>query len=217
MTRSGNGTLPEDIEVMHGRFRRYLSLTKPLPMDRKRFLLTSLATGALAFFAKGERLVFPLTKGYKVASGETRNGEHFKMKGVTANTLDMKVGRADTDGGMAVFEQIGQSPNGGPPLHIHPGQDEFFHVLEGEYRFQVGDQRLMGAAGDTIFLPRGVAHAFIQLTEHARMLVVYQPAGDMEGFFRETTTWTAPPAKEEVARVFAAHGMEVVGPPLVAE
>ncbi|MBK8583511.1 MAG: cupin domain-containing protein [Flavobacteriales bacterium] len=186
-------------------------------MDRKRFLLTSLATGALAFIAKGARTVVPLTKGYKVASGETRTGEHFKMRGVTANTLDMKVGSADTDGGMAVFEQIGESRYGGPPLHIHPQQDEFFHVLEGEYRFQVGDQRFMGSTGDLIFLPRGVPHAFIQLSEPARMLVVYQPAGDMEGFFRETATWTAPPAKDEVARVFAAHGMEVVGPPLTPE
>ena len=139
------------------------------------------------------------------------------MKGVTANTLDLKIGSADTGGGMAVFEQIGQSPNGGPPLHIHPQQDEFFHVLEGEYRFRVGDEQFAAAVGDTIFLPRAVPHAFIQLTEHARMLVTYQPAGDMEAFFRETAAWTTPPTKEEVARVFAAHGMQVVGLPLAME
>src|SRR5690606_30745239 len=139
------------------------------------------------------------------------------MQGVTTNTLDLKVGSTDTAGGLAVFEQLGRSPNGGPPMHIHPGQDEFFHVLEGEYRFQVGEERLMAAPGDLVFLPRGVPHAFIQLSEHARMLVVYQPAGDMEGFFRETAAWTEPPGKEEVARVFAAHGMQVTGPPLAAD
>ncbi|MBK8531906.1 MAG: hypothetical protein IPL64_08420 [Flavobacteriales bacterium] len=49
------------------------------------------------------------------------------------------------------------------------------------------------------------------------MLVAYQPAGDMEGFFApETAQWTVP-RKGEVARVFRAHGMEVVGPPLAAE
>lgn len=186
-------------------------------MDRKRFLFTSLATGALALSAQAVRAVRSLAKGYKVAAGDTRNGEHFNMTGVTTNTLDLKIGSADTDGGMAAFEQLGQSPNGGPPLHVHPRQDEFFHVLEGEYRFQVGDERFMGATGDTIFLPRGVPHAFIQLSERARMLVVYQPAGDMEGFFRETAGWTSPPSKDEVARVFAAHGMEVVGPPLSPE
>lgn len=186
-------------------------------MDRKRSLLTSLASAALAFIAKGAPTGAGLAKGFKVAAGETRNGEHFKMKGVTTNTLDLKVGSADTDGGMAVFEQLGQSPNGGPPLHIHPQQDELFHVLEREYRFQVGNERFLCASGDTIFLPRGVPHAFIQLTERARTLVVYQPAGDMENFFRETADWASTPAKDEVARVFAAHGMQVVGPPLSVE
>lgn len=186
-------------------------------MHRKRFLLTAIAAVFAVLITKGQALAMSISKGFKIAAGATRNGEHFTMKGVTANTLDLKIGSADTGGGMAVFEQIGQSPNGGPPLHIHPEQDEFFHVLEGAYRFQVGDEHFPASVGDTIFLPRAVPHAFIQLTEHARMLVTYQPAGDMEAFFRETAAWTAPPTKEEVARVFAAHGMQVVGPPLAAE
>jgi mannose-6-phosphate isomerase-like protein (cupin superfamily) len=132
--------------------------------------------------------------------------------------LDLKIGSADTDGGMAVFEQIGKSPNGGPPLHIHPEQDEFFHVLEGDYRFQVGEERFPAATGDTIFSAAWCT-ARLHPTHRtcARMLVTYVPAGDMEGFFAETAQWTAPPSKEEVARVFRAHGMEVVGPPLAAE
>lgn len=186
-------------------------------MHRQRFLLTTITSVVAVIMAKGQEVAMHLTKGFKVAAGATRNGEHFTMKGVTANTLDLKIGSADTGGGMAVFEQIGQSPNSGPPLHIHPEQDEFFHVLEGEYRFRVGEEHFPASVGDTIFLPRAVPHAFIQLTERARMLVTYQPAGDMEGFFRETAAWTTPPSKEEVARVFAAHGMQVVGPPLAVE
>ena len=187
-------------------------------MHRRRFVLSALATTSFVALAKAsEFLTMSIKKGFNTRAGETRNGTHFTMKGVTANTLDLKIGSADTDGGMAVFEQIGQSPNGGPPLHIHPEQDEFFHVLEGNYRFQVGDERFPATTGDTIFLPRGVPHAFIQLTERARMLVTYQPAGDMEGFFAETAHWNAPPSKEEVARVFKAHGMEVVGPPLTVD
>ena len=186
-------------------------------MHRKRFLLTTIASAAAVFITKGQTVAQRITKGFKVAAGATRNGEHFTMRGVTANTLDLKIGSADTAGGMAVFEQIGQSPNGGPPLHVHAEQDEFFHVLEGTYRFRVGDAEFPAAAGDTVFLPRAVPHAFIQLSEHARMLVTYQPAGAMEDFFRATASWTAPPSREEVARVFAAHGMQVVGPPLAVE
>ena len=156
-------------------------------------------------------------KGFKVSASESRIGEHFKMKGVTANTLDVKIASADSGGRFSLMEQVGQSPNGGPPLHLHPDQDEFFYVVEGQYRFEVGGERFALGAGDTIFLPRAVPHAFIQLSQTARMVVGYQPAGQMEGFFRATAAWTTPPSKEQIAGVFASHGMEVVGPPLTVD
>ena len=46
-----------------------------------------------------------------------------------------------TENDLAVFEQTGLTPNGGPPLHIHPYQDEWFYVIEGEYLFQVGEDK----------------------------------------------------------------------------
>ena len=121
-----------------------------------------------------------------------------------------------TDNDLAVFEQTGLSPYGGPPLHIHPFQDEWFYVVEGEYLFQVGDDKYEMKPGDTIFLPRNVKHAFIQLTEKGKMIVSYLPAGKMEAFFEVTDQWTAPPSKEEIVKVFADHDMLVVGEPLRA-
>jgi quercetin dioxygenase-like cupin family protein len=152
--------------------------------------------------------------GFRVPANEARNDARFTMHGVTSNTLDLKIGGEDTGQRLAMFMQKGESPNGGPPLHIHPEQDEFFFVLEGDYQFQVGDQRFQGGPGDTIFMPRDVPHGFIQLSESALMMVAYQPAGQMEAFFRGTAAWTSPPTKEEVAAMFAAHGMKVVGPPI---
>jgi quercetin dioxygenase-like cupin family protein len=153
-------------------------------------------------------------KGFKVNSGEARFGRHYKMKGVTLNNLDIKISGEDTDGDLAVFEQTGFTPKGGPPLHIHPNQDEWFFVIEGEYLFQVGDDRYTMKAGETIFLPRNVPHAFIQVTEKAKTIVSYLPAGKMEEFFKATDSWTSTPSKEEVIKVFEDHGMKVVGPPL---
>ena len=46
------------------------------------------------------------------------------MKGVTLNTLDIKISGKDTENELAVFEQNGLTPHGGPPLHIHIDQDE---------------------------------------------------------------------------------------------
>lgn len=153
-------------------------------------------------------------KGFKVGAGEARFGKHLKMKGVTLNVLDLKVSSKDTDGALAVFEQNGFTPKGGPPLHIHYNQDEMFYILEGEYKFQVGDDKHSMKPGDTIFLPRNVPHAFVQLTENGKVLVTYQPAGKMEDFFKVTDAWILPPTKEEIENVFEDHEMKVVGPPL---
>ncbi len=155
--------------------------------------------------------------GFKVSTGEARFGEHYKMKGVTLNTLDIKISSQDTAGGLAVFEQTGLTPKGGPPLHIHPFQDEWFYVIEGDYIFQVGDEKYRMNAGDTIFLPRKIQHAFVQLSEKGKMIVSYLPAGKMEEFFKVTDRWTSPPTLEIVKKVFEDHDMQVVGPPLRAE
>jgi len=190
--------------------RRKLILTALLlyPIN----LLAKINNNLSMFIVKGTRM---RTKtGFKVNSGDARYGKRYKMKGVTLNNLDIKISGNDTDGDLAVFEQTGYTPKGGPPLHIHPNQDEWFYVVEGEYFFQVGEDKHTMKIGDTIFLPRNVQHAFVQLTEKAKIIVSYLPAGKMEEFFKVTDSWTSPPTKEEVIKVFEDHDMKVVGPPL---
>jgi quercetin dioxygenase-like cupin family protein len=181
-------------------------------MIRRNFVISALAITPTILYAKIESMIPMRTnKGFKVKSGEARFGKHYKMKGVTLNTLDIKISGSDTENDLAVFEQTGLTPNGGPPLHIHPFQDEWFYVIEGEYLFQVGDDKYQMKSGDTIFLPRNVQHAFIQLTEKGKMIVSYLPAGRMEAFFQVTDQWTSPPSKKEIAKVFEDHNMKVVG------
>ncbi len=187
-------------------------------MERKKFILTTLAALPTGAFAKIKSLAnFRTDRGFKVASGEARFGTHYTMKGITLNTLDVKISGKDTESDVAVFEQTGLTPKGGPPLHIHPNQDEWFYVVEGEYLFQVGEEQYQMKAGDTIFLPRKIQHAFVQLSERGKMVVSYLPAGKMEAFFAVTDKWTSPPTKEEIIKVFADHDMQVVGAPLKAE
>jgi quercetin dioxygenase-like cupin family protein len=161
--------------------------------------------------------MFKENKGFKVSAGEDRFGEHKKMKGITSNVLDTKISSKDTNGELTVFEQTGTAAKGGPPLHIHPNQDEMFYILEGEYIYQVSDERFQMSAGDTIFLPRNVPHAFVQLTDKAKVIVTFQPSGKMEEFFMKTSLWTSPPSNEEIVKLFEEHDMKVVGPPLKAE
>ncbi len=184
-------------------------------MKRSHFIFSVLALFPLGLFGKNTAGSSKRTgEGFKVSSGEARSGGHFSMKGVTMNTLDLKISSEDTEGALAVFEQNGHTPFGGPPLHIHPYQDEFFYIVKGRYLFQVGELKYNMAEGDTIFLPRNVQHAFIQLTEKARVIVSYMPAGKMEGFFKTTDSWTTPPGNQEIIKAFEDHEMKIVGPPL---
>lgn len=130
------------------------------------------------------------------------------------SSIDRKVSGKDTGGFWSMFEAH-WSLKGGPPLHVHQGEDEWFYVMEGEYVVQVGDEKFTLTPGDSLLAPREVPHTYAHLSEgQGRMLIAYQPAGNMEAFFLEMSKLTGMPSPDEVQRLFRAHGMEVVGPPL---
>ena len=156
-------------------------------------------------------------KGFKIAAGEGRIHGHIRLKGVNANILDVKVSGKDTAGGLAIFEQTSLSPKRGTPLHVHPNQDEVFYVLEGEYYFQVGEEKFRLRTGDSIFLPMKVPHAWTQISERGKMTVTFQPAGKMEAFFVALAAVAKDPTAAEMAQLFATHEMKVLGPPLAVD
>ena len=185
-------------------------------MNRRTFIQATLATtpvvGMIPDFLlpKADRV----SKGFVVKAGEGRHHGHIQLAGVNVNVQDVKVSGKDTNGDFALFEQTGLSPGRGVPLHIHPAQDELFRILDGEYHFQVGDEKHQLKAGDAIFLPRNVAHAWIQVSQTGRTLVLLQPAGKLEEFFLTMAGLKKPPTPEELAKHFADNEMKVVGPPM---
>ena len=183
-------------------------------MKRRKFIQTTLAAAPLAASSQPRPTADRSPKGFKIKQGEGRYHDHIQLKGVNSNILDVKISGKDTNGDLAVFEQTSLSPKRGTPLHVHPNQDEIFHVLEGEYAFQVGDDKYQLKVGDHIFLPRKVPHAWTQISERGRMTVILQPAGKLEEFFVTMAGLEKEPSKEEIAKIFAAHDMQVVGPPL---
>jgi quercetin dioxygenase-like cupin family protein len=182
-------------------------------VKRKNFITAALAVAVapLSVIAKQPR---EKGKGFKVKAGEGRIHGHIKLKGVNSNILDVKVSGSDTDGGLAVFEQTSLSQGRGTPLHIHPLQDEMFYVLEGEYYFLVGDEKFRLSAGESIFMPKNIPHAWTQVSEKGKMTVIFQPAGKMENFFVTVAALDHEPGKEEMAKIFADNEMKLVGPPL---
>ncbi len=93
----------------------------------------------------------------------------------------VKVVHPDND--LAVFEQRTLTPKGCPSMHIHENQDERFYMIQGAYRFRVGEDTYEMKPWNTIFLLRNVPHAFVLLSEHGTMIVSYLPLGKMETFF----------------------------------
>lgn len=184
-------------------------------MKRRRFLQTSLA--ALPLTAAPAALATAAgrsPKGFRISAGEGRFHGHIQLKGVNQNILDVKVSGKDTGGDLAIFEQTSLSPGRGTPLHVHLGQDEIFYVLDGEYAFLVGEEQFRLRTGDSVFLPRNVPHAWTQVSPRGKMTVTMQPAGKLEEFFVAMAALKTEPSPPEIARLFAAHDMKVVGPPL---
>ena len=180
-------------------------------MQRKKFLQIGLSATALLALTKTAAATAPATKPFKVAAGRGRFGESFLYKGKHPN--DIKISTEDTDGQIAMFEYIGYDKIG-PSLHVHFHQDEVFYVVEGSYRFVVGNETMMMNPGDTIFLPRNIPHTWIQLTDKGKLVYFVQPAGKAEEFFRTMNNLKVAPSREEIDKIHEACGMKVVGPAL---
>jgi mannose-6-phosphate isomerase-like protein (cupin superfamily) len=119
----------------------------------------------------------------------------------------------DTDGAYAVLEFVVQ-PKNAIPMHIHQNEEEHFIVIEGTLRMAVGGKPLDVLAGTAVTAPKGVPHAWCNLTDSpVRMLVVFTP-GHLEGLFRAVTakaTWSS----EDLMELGNSFGIRFVGPPLI--
>ncbi len=90
-----------------------------------------------------------------------------------------------TNGAFIVFEDVlvrGKTT----PLHRHPDHDEMIYIIEGEILVHAdGVERRVGPGG-TVVATRGAVHAFLVVSETARILCVQTP-GSGEAFFRQAS------------------------------
>jgi quercetin dioxygenase-like cupin family protein len=128
----------------------------------------------------------------------------------------VKVSSQDTGGAWSMFEGV-VAPGFGPPLHLHYCQEEWFQVNEGEFIFEADGTQYALKPGESILIPRMIAHRFQNTgTSAGRVLILAQPSGTLEKFFEEFLSLSASElgGGSKLAEVFARHGMEVLGPPL---
>jgi len=187
-------------------------------MKRRNFLKLSLAAAAFAMTARGDGTASAgaerAGKGFRVGAQKDRYEEELLIMG---GRFDLKVSSRDTGGDLCIYDTFREA-KGGPALHRHHFQDEWFYVMRGEFIVQVGDETLNLHPGDSAFAPRKIPHAFAKISDgEGQMLVLFQPAGSMEDFFRQMSRIgkDIPKNQETVLKqLWADHGMEIMGPPL---
>ncbi|MCW5558012.1 MAG: cupin domain-containing protein [Verrucomicrobiae bacterium] len=119
----------------------------------------------------------------------------------------------DTNGVLSAVESH-DSPEGGPPPHIHHREDETFQILQGEYEFHIGGKTVLAKEGTTLFAPRGIPHTY-RCTGGGpgRLLCVITPSG-FESFFEEIGALSAEEQQDipRVLEIASRYGLEFLPP-----
>ena len=189
------------------------------PLEIGTLLTSSAAVAEASTFSVSEAPGGPTNSvgAFTVRAGEARPLGQWLVRGHKA--FSTKVSGVDV-GNAYVAIEIHPPPGVGPELHVHPAQNELFFMLKGSIGVQCGSDQTVLNLGDAFMAPANIPHAFVALgTEPAHVLLVYDPAGDMEGFFKEYAPLVSvdgEPDRKKLAEVYAKHGTKVVGPPLQA-
>lgn len=81
-----------------------------------------------------------------------------------------------TGGAFSVIEQWMRKGSGAFVPHVH-NCDEWFYVLDGTLDMTVGDRKVTGAAGQSVWIPRGTVHHFVVTSDVCHVLNGYTPGG----------------------------------------
>ncbi|MBN9063518.1 MAG: cupin [Rhizobiales bacterium 65-9] len=96
------------------------------------------------------------------------------------------------------------------PVHVHPTQDEFILVQEGELDLKLGGEWTKAKAGDLVRMPRGVPHGYFNKSDKpTRALFWVSPAGMLETLFKKLHDLSDP---AEVVKISARHEVNFLPP-----
>ncbi|RFZ82191.1 cupin domain-containing protein [Mucilaginibacter terrenus] len=179
-----------------------------------RSLVTAGACAAVPFYSISSTLKkFRQKTDFKVDAAKDEFEHPINL--FEGDTFFTKVSSKDTDGDLYVYESA-RVKKGGPNLHKHYNQDEWWYILEGEFMIKVGETVYNAKPGDSVFGPRGVPHTFSKIGEGTgRMITTFQPAGKMEECFQAISAGAMKGKTEAEQDQFRKdHGFERVGPAL---
>jgi quercetin dioxygenase-like cupin family protein len=127
----------------------------------------------------------------------------------------------ETHGGFLLFEdQVERGKM--TPLHLHPHSEESMYVLDGEILLHMDGEEHRVSTGGLAVAPRGVPHAFLVLSDGARLLCMHTPGCyQAQAFYLGASEPISPDAPTsgpvDFTRIHASAeqngGIKIVGPP----
>ena len=96
------------------------------------------------------------------------------------------------------------------PPHIHPTQDEWIMMLDGNLEVEFGEEVHRAGAGDLVRMPRGLAHGIFNRSGAAATCVFgVAPARKLFELFTKLDGLTDP---DELVRISAEHEVDFLPP-----
>jgi mannose-6-phosphate isomerase-like protein (cupin superfamily) len=115
---------------------------------------------------------------------------------------------APETGKMYSVVEITSEPGDATPLHVHANEDEYFVVLEGVAKIACGDRIFDAKAGEAVFLPRKVPHAWGNRSiTQLRFVAIVTPGG-----VEEVMRIIAAGNVADLAALAETVGVSVLGP-----
>lgn len=186
-------------------------------MNRRDLLALSAGTAAYRAFPASTTSVSQsgCVRGESVISGVDTDRWGRPIREGTGG-IGIRVASRDTGYAWAVFESHVQ-PSSGVPLHVHRHQEEWFHVLNGEFLFEIGGDIQRLTSGMSILGPRQTPHRFKNVGQSTgKLLILAQPAGLLEQAFDDIAQ--LPQNKmhdpQTLKQLLARYDIDVIGPPL---
>jgi quercetin dioxygenase-like cupin family protein len=81
-----------------------------------------------------------------------------------------------------------------PPPHVHSREDELFHLFAGEVTIYADGKTFHLKAGDYMFMPRDIPHAFLATSEEIHFMAFITPGG----FLSAINKMNAPAGRMEI-------------------
>jgi len=139
--------------------------------------------------------------------GITANGTGFGGK--SWNILGQLYFPKAVCGSTFAFE-TNSAPGQFVPVHVHPTQEEFILVQEGELDLKLDGKWMKAKAGDLVRMPRGIPHGYFNKSDKpARALFWVSPARMLEELFNKLHNVADP---MEAVKISAAHEVDFLPP-----